>query len=283
MSEVRNRCGVPEAADFASRRGTPVVIDTESGLAYVMKDDGAIVPLGSGGSPGPQGPTGPQGIQGPKGDTGNAGPPGADGSPGTPGADGAPGVDGVAGPPGTDGAPGLQGPQGNPGLQGNPGPQGDPGPQGIPGPTEFMFKGRLASDAVTGANVTPINLPGLVFTFEANSTYVIELYGNTQAPAATTGSGFQLDVSVAVNSIALQFYTPLANTGTVTGGSSIADDASIGVSSGRPSVNTNTPVMGGGILVTAANAGTAQLRYRSEVAAVSTCKAGTVMRVMKVS
>jgi hypothetical protein len=136
---------------------------------------------------------------------------------------------------------------------------------------------------VTGANVTPVTLTGLVFTFEANSTYVIEIYAITQAAAATTGSGFQLDTSVAVTTIALCFAHQLANTGTLTGGSSIADDASVGVSSGRPSANVNTPVIGGGILVTGGSGGTAQLRYRSEVAAVSTCKANTVMRVMKVA
>ena len=150
------------------------------------------------------------------------------------------------------------------------------------GSDPFLAKLRLASDVSTGANVTPVSVTGLVFTFEANSTYLIEVYAITQAPVATTGSGFQLDTSVAVTTIALSFTHQLANTGTVTGGSSIADDASVGVSSGRPTANVNTPVTGGGVLVTGANPGTAQLRYRSEVAAVSTCKAGTVMRVMKI-
>jgi hypothetical protein len=147
----------------------------------------------------------------------------------------------------------------------------------------FLLKARLASNAVTGANVTPISLTGLTFAFEANSTYVLEIYAMTQAVAATMGSGFQLDVSAAVTAIALSFTHQLANTGTVTGGSSIADDASVGVSSGRPTANVNTPVVGGGLLVTGANTGTAQLRYRSEVAAVSTCMAGTVLRVIKVA
>ena len=45
----------------------------------------------------------------------------------------------------------------------------------------------------------------------------------------------------------------------------------------------DTPVGGYGYLVTGANTGTAQLRYRSEVAAVSTVMAGFMMRVMKVA
>jgi hypothetical protein len=149
------------------------------------------------------------------------------------------------------------------------------------GADPFILKARLAANAATGANVTPISLTGFSFTYEANSTYFIDFAGATQAPAATTGSGFQLDVSTAVTRVSLNWFNQLANTGTVTGGSSIADDASVGVSSGRPSANVDTPVYGGGVLVTGANTGTAQLRYRSEVAAVSTVMAGFAMRVMK--
>ena len=149
------------------------------------------------------------------------------------------------------------------------------------GGSPFMFEGATASDLATGANVTPISLTGLAFTFEANSRYWVEIVGATRAAATTTGAGFQLDTSVAVTRVGLLFNHQLANTGTVTGGSSIADDASVGVSSGRPSANVDTPVSGTGYLVSGANAGTAQLRYRSEVAAVSTVMAGFMMRVRK--
>ena len=149
------------------------------------------------------------------------------------------------------------------------------------GGSPFMFEGSTAADLATGANVTPISLTGLVFTFEANSRYWVEIVGATRAAAATTGSGFQLDTSVAVTRVGLTFGHQLANTGTMTGGSSIADDASVGVSSGRPSANVDTPTYGSGYLVSGANGGTAQLRYRSEVAAVSTVMAGFMMRVRK--
>jgi hypothetical protein len=65
---------------------------------------------------------------------------------------------------------GAQGPQGEigpQGPQGDPGPQGDVGPQGPAG--SYTFVGTLAADATTGANVTPISLSGLVFTYAANS------------------------------------------------------------------------------------------------------------------
>ena len=147
----------------------------------------------------------------------------------------------------------------------------------------FLLKAILAADAATGANTTPISLTGFSFSYEANSQYFIDFCGAVRAAAATTGSGFQLDISSAVTRVGMTFSHQLANTGTLTGGSSIADDASVGVSSGRPSANTDTPVGGYGYLVTTGNTGTAQLRYRSEVAAVSTVMAGFMMRVMKMN
>jgi len=128
-----------------------------------------------------------------------------------------------------------------------------------------------------------VNLAGLVFAFEANSKYVIEIYGLAIAAAATTGFGFALDVDVAVTTLALSFFHQLANTGTVTGGSSIADAQGTGVSSGFPASGPPpfVPILGGGVLITGASPGTAQLQFRAEVAAVATCKAGTILRVRK--
>jgi len=131
----------------------------------------------------------------------------------------------------------------------------------------------LASNQATGANVTPVTLTGLVFNYVANSTYRIWFMGRVQPTAATTGCGFQFDLSSAVTAINVQFFHQLANAGTLSGGHSIADDVSVGVSSGMPATSTY-PVTGFGLLVTGANAGTAQLRFRSETTAVTTCLAG---------
>jgi hypothetical protein len=144
-----------------------------------------------------------------------------------------------------------------------------------------FFAAKLANDAVTGANTTPITVTGLVFSFEANSTYRIKVLGAVSPNAATTGCGLQFDTSVAVTSIWFQFYHALATSGTISGGYSVADDASAGVSSGTPAAS-NTPINGEGILVSGASAGTAQLRFRSEVAAVNTLKAGTILVVEKI-
>jgi hypothetical protein len=43
------------------------------------------------------------------------------------------------------------------------------------------------------------------------------------------------------------------------------------------------PVIGHGLLVTGENAGTAQLRFRSETTAVTTAKAGMVLVVEKIA
>jgi len=138
----------------------------------------------------------------------------------------------------------------------------------------------LANDAPTGANTTPITLTGMVFAFDANSKYKIELLGAVSPAAATTGCGFQFDLSAAVTSIWFTFFHQLANTGTLSGGNSIADDASQGVSSGTPGTGVY-PVAGLGILRTGANTGTAQLRFRSETTAATTCKAGTTLIITK--
>lgn len=146
----------------------------------------------------------------------------------------------------------------------------------------YTLVATLAGDQATAANTTPVTLTGLVFSYAANSVYVFQFYGRVQPTAATTGCGFQFDLSTTVTDITMNFFHQLANTGTLSGGHSIADDASVGVSSGMPGTSTY-PVSGFGILRTNANAGTAQLRFRAEVAAVTTAKAGLTLIVQKVA
>lgn len=139
----------------------------------------------------------------------------------------------------------------------------------------------LAGNQATGANVTPVTLMGLVFSYEANSKYRIWFMGRVQPVAATTGCGFQFDLSDATGvTVSVLFFHQLANTGTLSGGHSIADDASVGVSSGLPATSTY-PVTGHGLLISTTNAGTAQLRLRSETTAVITAKAGFTLVVEK--
>lgn len=146
----------------------------------------------------------------------------------------------------------------------------------------YHFVGSLANDVATGANTTPVTLTDLVFDYDANSTYLIKAIGRVKPAAATTGCGFQFDVSTTVTRIDVSFYHQLANTGTLSGGHSIADNASVGVSSGMPGTSTY-PVILNGTIRTNADAGTAQLMFRSETTAVTTCMAGFTLIVEKIA
>lgn len=140
----------------------------------------------------------------------------------------------------------------------------------------------LAGNQSTGANQTPITLTDMSFSYEANSVYTIDLYAFVQSAAATTGIGFIIDVSTAVTKLGLSFFHQLATTGTLSGGSLIADDTLIGVSSGLPNTTENF-VQGKGILITGANTGTAQFKFRSEVNAVTTINANSKFIINKIS
>lgn len=141
----------------------------------------------------------------------------------------------------------------------------------------------LASDATTGANTTPIDLTGLVWTYVSGGIYYIRYIGAVNAAANTTGCGFSLNVSSAITDVNMTQFHQLANAGTITGGSSIADDTVLGVSSGIPTNSTNVPVAGFGILSVGANTGTAQLRFASETTAAISAKAGFTLIVEKIA
>ena len=125
--------------------------------------------------------------------------------------------------------------------------------------------------------VANVPIVGMVFSYEANSVY--QMWGNATINnnAATTGVGFNWDTSTAVTVINSTFYHQLANTGTLTGGSQIADAVSVGVSSGVPTLNVACPVSLQGHLVTGASSGTATLNFRSEVAVAANCTSVTMV------
>jgi hypothetical protein len=234
---------------------------------------GAALEAGGAGGTGPTGATGATGPTGPTGPTGATGATGSDGAAGSNGPAGSDGATGPTGPTGSDGATGPTGPTGPTGA-------GVAGPTGPTGVTDYTAKVKSTQD-VTNATTTPASVTGCVFTFEANSTYRVDFAAICTSAAITTGYGFALDTSVAVASVGLTFTHQLANTGSLSGGSSIADNTTTGVSSGVPGL-VNVPVLGGGLLISGANAGTAQLMFRPEVAASATCKAGAVLTAIKI-
>lgn len=56
MPEVRVRCGVPVVSDFAGRKGTPIVVDEETGNIYVLLVDGSVFHANALGNDGGGGP-----------------------------------------------------------------------------------------------------------------------------------------------------------------------------------------------------------------------------------
>ncbi len=290
--------GVPQVSHFEMLGAQSLCLNSQNGKIYYLVS-GQVIELATGGGAqgpegpqGPAGPTGPQGPQGIQGVPGNDGATGPQGTQGIQGIQGVPGDTGPTGPAGADGLDGATGPQGDAGpqgiqgIQGIQGPEGPQGPQGEPGVggDPFTAKLILAGNVATGANVTPVNLTGMSFAYEANSTYVIDVYGIVQAAAATTGHGFGVNCTTAPVIVSLYGSTQLANSGTCTGWSSVANNAIAGVTSGRAGTTINAMSVGGGVLRThATTAGTCQFIFRSETTAVTTCMAGSVITVMKVA
>jgi hypothetical protein len=155
-----------------------------------------------------------------------------------------------------------------------------PGGSGSP----YLAKLILAGNVATGANVTPVNLTGMSFPYVAGGIYRIDIYGVVQSAAATTGHGFGVNCTTAPVLVCLSGGTILANTGTGTCWSAIANNAIVGVTSGLPTTNTSVMSLGGGIIVAnATTPGTCQFIFRSETTAVTNCMANTVILVTKIN
>jgi hypothetical protein len=143
---------------------------------------------------------------------------------------------------------------------------------------------RLAGNVSTAANTTLVDLTGMSFTADAGGIYSIDIKAIAQSPVATTGYGLGINCAQTPVTVALGGASQLANTGTVTSWSSIANNAIVGVASGLPSAATNVPVHGGGVLVAhATNSGTCIFRLRSETTAVTTMMANSLFIVRKVN
>lgn len=141
---------------------------------------------------------------------------------------------------------------------------------------------KSAGVTTTGANVTPVNVSGAVFTYAASATYRIWVMGRINSTAATTGVGIQFDLSSAVTAIDVQTIHPLT-TATPAVTYSIADDTTVAPSTGVPAGPLDVPFTTNALLVTGANTGTCQLRFRSETTAVTELLAGVVMVVERLS
>jgi hypothetical protein len=123
-----------------------------------------------------------------------------------------------------------------------------------------------------------------VFSFDPGGVYAVDLYLLVTTAATTTGLALAFDTSVTVTVNALTFEHQLATAGTLTGGDSIADDTPRGISSGVPTASALVPVLAKGLIVAGATAGTARLRFASEVSGSAVVfKANSAMTVTKIA
>ena len=148
----------------------------------------------------------------------------------------------------------------------------------VVGGYDYFIQG---ADDVSGAATTMRDVPGLVFTMEANAQYIIDLYLIYIAASNATGLGLAWNVSVAT---VLQ-HVAFSHAGSTAfvGGDGASDDATRLLSSGLRDLVFTTMVMGSGNVLCGGTGGTCQLRWRPEVAAVGTMKAGSAMRVMRIA
>lgn len=139
----------------------------------------------------------------------------------------------------------------------------------------------LASDRATAGNTNPIDLTDMVFTYEANSVYVFDMYMLVQSTTSTNGCGFTINLSSAVTQLAMSGTQITSTLGAVQAFSSMADDTCNSVTASIADANIQF-VNGKGMLITTSNTGTAQFRFRSESVAVTICKAGSRIIVRKI-
>lgn len=144
---------------------------------------------------------------------------------------------------------------------------------------KYVHVSTSSGATTTGANTTPVDVSGAVFTYVANAVYKIWVMGRINATAATTGIGVHFNVSTAITDINAQTVHPLATSGTLSLGYSISDDASEGVSSGVPAGPLDVPFETVALFRPGNNTGTCQLRIRSETTAVTEVLAGCTMVV----
>lgn len=151
----------------------------------------------------------------------------------------------------------------------------------IPVSNRYEHVSSSSGVTTTGANTTPVDVSGAVFTYVNNAVYRIWVMGRINATAATTGIGIQFNLSTAVTAIDSFTSHPLT---TATPGStySIADDTTVAPTTGVPAGPLDVPFITQALLVAGDNTGTCQLRVRSETTAVTELLAGVTMIVERI-
>jgi hypothetical protein len=145
----------------------------------------------------------------------------------------------------------------------------------------------LPSD-ISNSTITLTDVTGLSFTAEANTSYVVRLYGFATFASAVTGIGLALNVPNDASVISGRVTNQIGSQ-TLSSMQQVQDDAIAGTTgtngigtSGNPAPVITTYIDGVWI-VTTATGGTVQLRLRSELATNNvTVKAGSRISYLKI-
>lgn len=140
----------------------------------------------------------------------------------------------------------------------------------------------LASD-YTNSTTTLSDVTGQAFDAEASAQYIIEVTGEVQSAATTTGLGLALTVPTG-STVTGHWSHPATTTQTTTEGWQNAS-ATVGAkTSGVPATATSYEVSGKWRVTTSTTAGTIKLQAASEVASSQvTLKAGLVLTARRVA
>lgn len=138
----------------------------------------------------------------------------------------------------------------------------------------------LASD-YTNSTTTVSSLTGMTFDAEASADYEVEVFGEMQSAATTTGIGLCLAVPTG-STVSGIFDNPAATTQTDTPGWTNASGVVGAKTSGVPATGTSYPLRGKFHVRTSTTAGTVTLEAASEVASSQvTIKAGFMLKVRR--
>lgn len=122
---------------------------------------------------------------------------------------------------------------------------------------------KLTADVVN-STTTLAAVTGLSFAAAANTSYLVEVFGTFQSALTTTGIALALDIPSGLVTGSVVHHT---STTALVGIEQIADAAVIAAISGVRAANTNVPVIAKFIVAVGSTGGTAQLQFRSEIAA----------------
>lgn len=133
---------------------------------------------------------------------------------------------------------------------------------------------------VSDSSAAFVDATGLALSLEENAVYLVEGLLTFQSAATTTGIalGFTLPAGASISGLYRHNTTAIASEGSY----NIASGAVKGNTTGVLVLTENVPIDGRWIISTAGTAGTAQLQFRSEVAASAvTLKAGLSVLIAK--